>query len=67
MKKSDHEYTEKRLDQLQDEMIKAEKSAWMLPRCPKCNGVLSQLIFTHKQVCLKCGSTWALGWCGKEK
>lgn len=54
-KKETYEYTEKRLSDLQDEMFKAEKSTWFVPKCPECEGVLSQKFMSTRLVCLKCG------------
>lgn len=55
MKKETYEYTEKRLSDLQDEMFKAEKGIWLVPKCPECGGVLSQKCMSTRLVCLKCG------------
>jgi hypothetical protein len=62
-----YNYLKSRLELLEKEMSDKEVSAWILPRCPQCGGVLSQYTFTSKLVCLECGSVWALGWCEREK
>jgi hypothetical protein len=62
-----YNYLKSRLELLEKEMLDKEVSAWLIPKCPKCDGILSLYTFTQKLVCLKCGSVWALGWCLKEK
>jgi hypothetical protein len=57
----------KKLEATEKELLDLEISNWLIPRCPKCDGILSLYPFTQKLICLKCQSIYALGWCGVDK
>ena len=56
-----------KLEQVSAEMMDSPDycSDWLVPRCPKCNGVLSKT-FSPKLICLKCNAVWILAWNGYE-
>jgi len=56
-----------KIEALEKELLNLELSNWLIPRCPKCDGILSQYAMTQKLICLKCQSIYALGWCGIDK
>jgi len=62
-----YEDIKKKLEALEKELLDLEISNWLIPRCPKCDGILSQYCFTQKLICLRCQSIYALGWCGIDK
>jgi hypothetical protein len=57
----------KRVEALATTMINEQISDWLVPKCPRCDGLLSQYCATQKLICLKCQDIYALGWCGKDK
>jgi phage FluMu protein Com len=62
-----YEEIKKKLEATEKELLDLEISNWLIPKCPKCNGILSAYCFTEKLICLKCQSIYTLNFVGTDK
>ena len=56
----DYEKLKTKLYQLQDRNVQENLTSWMVPQCPKCRGILSQVCMSRLLVCLKCDTEFDL-------
>ena len=56
----DYEELKTELYKLQDRYVQEKLTQWMVPQCPKCQGVLSQVCMSRLLVCLKCDTEFDL-------
>jgi hypothetical protein len=54
----DYEELETELYKLQDRCVQEKLTQWMVPQCPKCQGVLSNVCMSRLLVCLKCDTEY---------